>query len=169
MARDTANILTATATSNSSSQFPLYVTHAYNIAGQNYPVARISTHGESVDEAYDVFSHVSRRDDSGGLLSRNQSSTKFDVNNQPVAYTDGTAQLAALAGATSPSHVLAVNLAKCGPSEVYWGKGMNLSSSNLASYLNVNYSTLNAQTITIFSIFQMKIHIDALGNFTTEF
>jgi hypothetical protein len=65
--------------------------------------------------------------------------------------------------------VLAVNLAKCGPNEMYWGKGKNLSGSSLNTYLNVDYTTLNAQTITIFSVFQMKVHIDAQGGFTTEF
>ena len=169
MARDTANITTAAAVSNSASQFPLYTLHQYNIAGANYPTAGISTAGEGIDEAYDLYSHLSRRDDSAGLISRVQGATLVDANNVAVAYANGAAQLTALAASASPSQVLAVNLSKCGPNENYWGKGMNLSGSNLSNYLNVNYTTLNAQTITIFSIFQMKVHIDAQGNFSTEF
>ena len=168
MARDTANITTATAFSNSSSQFPLYDNHVFQIAGANYPIQPI-TGCEGIDEVYDLYAHLARRDDSAGLLSRTQSSTYVDVNYKPVAYTDAGAQLAALAASTSPSQVLAVNLSKCGPNENYWGKGLNLSGSNLNTYLTVNYTTLNAQTITIFSVFQMKVHIDQMGNMTTEF
>ena len=143
--------------------------HVYQIAGENFPTQPI-TGCEGIDEAYDLYAQLARRDDSAGLLSRIQASTLVDANNVPVAYTDGAAQLAALASATvSPSQVLAVNLAKCGPNEMYWGKGKNLSGSSLNTYLNVDYTTLNAQTITIFSVFQMKVHIDAQGGFTTEF
>lgn len=169
MARDTANITTATAISNSSSQFPLYKNHVYQIAGENFPTQPI-TGCEGIDEAYDLYAQLARRDDSAGLLSRVQASTFVNANNVPVAYADAATQLAELADpATSPSQVLAVNLSKCGPNEMYWGKGKNLSGSSLNTYLNVDYTTLNAQTITIFSVFQMKVHIDAQGGFTTEF
>ena len=88
MARDTANITTAAAISNSSSQFPLYSLHQYNIAGANYPTAGISTAGEGLDEAYDLYSHLSRRDDSAGLISRVQGATFVDANNVAVAYAN---------------------------------------------------------------------------------
>ena len=107
------------------------------------------------DEACDVYANLSRREDSGGLLSRTQAS-KGGTN-------DATS-------VTCASHVLGVNLAKCPISEVKtkWGAGMNLSNSNLTTYLEASYVP-GASTVTIFSIFQMKVHIDALGNMTTEF
>jgi peroxiredoxin Q/BCP len=49
-----------------------------------------------------------------------------------------------------------------------WGAGMNLSNSNLSTYLEASYKP-SASTVTIFSVFQMKVHIDAQGNFTTEY
>ena len=174
MARDTASITNAFAYSNSTSIFPLYKNHVYQIAGENFPTQPI-TGCEGIDEAYDLYAHLSRRDDSAGLLERVQASTLVDVNNEPTAYLDAsgnvsaTTQAAAFSSASSPSQVLAVNLTKCGPNEMYWGKGKNLSGNSLNTYLNVDYTTLNAQTITIFSIFQMKVHIDELGNMTTEY
>ena len=171
MARDTASITDAFSYSNSTSVFPLYKNHVYQIAGENFPTQPI-TGCEGIDEAYDLYAQLARRDDSAGLLERTQASTYVDANNEPVAYAAGVgagSQTAAFTAATSPSQVLAVNLAKCGPNEMYWGKGKNLSGSSLNTYLNVDYTTLNAQTITIFSVFQMKVHINAQGEFTTEF
>jgi hypothetical protein len=161
MARDTAAITLPAAYSNSTSLFPTLTNYVYQIAGENFPVQPITgSSQEGIDEAYDLYSQVSRRYDSGGLLSRTQSATQTPA--------DATAQTALFASATGPSHVLTVNLAKCGPNESYWGKGKNLSGSSLNTYLNVDYTPLNAQTVTIFSIFQQKVHIDAMGNMSNE-
>ena len=46
---------------------------------------------------------------------------------------------------------------------------MNMSGNNLSTYLQVQYLPWVAQTINIYSVFQMKLHIDALGNMSTEF
>jgi hypothetical protein len=160
IARDTATIVKADSFSNSNSLFPDVKRFEYNIAGMSYPIAGISTISEAIDETYDVYSHLSRRHDSGGLISRVQSTT--------VVASTGD-QTAAMDSQTGASQVLSINLSKCGPNENYWGKGMNLSGSNLTNYLQVQYTAWNAQTINIYSIFQMKLHIDAMGNFTTEF
>lgn len=161
IARDTAAITLPAAYSNSTSLFPTLQNHVYQIAGENYPVQPMTGEScEGIDEAYDLYSHVSRRHDSGGLLARTQASTLTPAN--------AGAQTGYFASATGNSHVLAVNLAKCGPNENYWGKGKNLSGSSLNTYLNVDYTPLNAQTVTIFSIFQQKVHIDAMGNMSNE-
>lgn len=168
IARDTTNITTTNAYSNSNSTFPTVGIPApifqYNIAGMSYPVAGFNTKAEAIDEAYDLYSQLSRRLNSGGLLSRTQAGGGF-----ATAITDAASQLAATAAATGPSQVLAINLSKCGPNESYWGKGMNMSGNNLSTYLQVQYAPWQAQTINIYSVFQMKLHIDALGNMTTEF
>ena len=161
IARDTAAITLPAAYSNSTSIFPTLNNHVYQIAGENYPVQPMTGDScEGIDEAYDLYAQVSRRHDSGGLLSRTQTTTATPTN--------AAAQTAYYASATGPSHVLAVNLAKCGPNESYWGKGKNLSGSSLNTYLNVDYTPLNPQTVTIFSIFQQKVHIDAMGNMSNE-
>ena len=161
IARDTAAITLPAAYSNSTSIFPTLNNHVYQIAGENYPVQPMTGEScEGIDEAYDLYAQVSRRHDSGGLLARTQAST--------LTPADAAAQTAIFASATGNSHVLAVNLSKCGPNEVYWGKGKNLSGSSLNTYLNVDYTPINAQTVTIFSIFQQKVHIDAMGNMSNE-
>ena len=160
IARDTAAITQANAFKNANSLFPSVSRFEYNIAGMSYPIAGISTISEATDETYDIYSQLSRRHDSGGLISRVQST---------FAATDSGTQTAAMVSQTGPSQVLSINLSKCGPNEDYWGKGMNLSGSNLTNYLQVQYIPYNAQTINIYSIFQMKLHIDALGNMSTEF
>jgi len=165
IARDTTNISDQTVYSNSNSLFFDYKNHVYNIAGQNYPVSTIATKAEAIDEAYDLYSHLSRRYNSGGLVSRAQGGG----TTTGTAITTEATQLAASSNATGPSQVLAVNLSKCGPNENYWGKGMNMSQNNLSTYLQCQYSTFTPQTINIYSVFQMKLHIDALGNMTTEF
>ena len=111
-----------------------------------------------------MYSQLSRRQNSGGLLSRTQAGGSFAT---PI--TDAGSQLTATAASTGPSQVLAINLSKCGPNENYWGKGMNMSGNNLSTYLQVQYLPWVAQTINIYSVYQMKLHIDALGNMTTEF
>lgn len=161
IARDTAAITLPAAYSNSTSLFPTLNNHVYQIAGENYPVQPMTGDScEGIDEAYDLYSQISRRYDSGGLLARTQAATRTPAN--------AGDQTTLFATATGPSHVLAVNLAKCGPNESYWGKGKNLSGSSLNTYLNVDYTPLNAQTVTIFSIFQQKVHIDAMGNMSNE-
>lgn len=168
VARDTTNITATNAFSNSNSTFPTVGIPApiyqYNIAGMSYPVASIATKSEAIDEAYDLYSQLSRRQNSGGLLSRTQAGGGFigDI-------TSANTQLAATASPTGPAQVLAINLSKCGPNENFWGKGMNMSGNNLSTYLQVQYTPWQAQTINIYSIFQMKLHIDALGNMSTEF
>jgi len=159
--RDVATITKADSFSNSNSLFPVFTRFEYNIAGMSYPVAGINTISEATDETYDVYSQLSRRHDSGGLISRTQATAVLAV--------DAATQTAAMDSQLGPSQVLSINLSKCGPNEDYWGKGMNLSGSNLTNYLQVQYTPFNAQTINIYSIFQMKLHIDALGNFSTEF
>lgn len=169
IARDTTNNTKTGAFSNSNSSFPTAVgvaapIYQYNIAGMSYPISSISTKAEAIDEAYDLYSQLSRRHDSGGLLSRTQAGGSF-----VTAITSDTTQLAANSAPTGPAQVLAINLSKCGPNENYWGKGMNMSGNNLSTYLQVQYAPYQAQTINIYSIFQMKLHIDALGNMSTEF
>ena len=153
ISRNSIDTVAPTLYSNSSSLFLAYSRHLYSIGGMQYPVSGIATDSEAIDEAYDIYSHLSRRHNSGGLLARTQASS---------AGADD-------APASSGSQVLAVNLSKCGPNEVYWGKGMNLSGTNLSNYLQVTYTPAKIQTLNIYSVFQMKLHIDAMGNFTTEF
>ena len=169
IARDTANITATDAYSNSNSTFPTASgvsapIFQYNIAGMSYPVAGFTTKAEAIDEAYDLYSQLSRRLNSGGLVSRLQAGGGFAT---PI--TTALTQTAATVASTGPSQVLAINLSKCGPNENYWGKGMNMSNNNLSTYLQVQYLPWVAQTINIYSVFQMKLHIDALGNMTTEF
>jgi hypothetical protein len=166
IARDTAQITATDAFSNSNSIFPYVTRFEYNIAGMAYPVAGITTLSEQVDETYDLYSQLSRRHDSGGLISRPQVTTLIAQDTEANAIA---AQTAAYTSAIGPSQVLSINLSKCGPNEDYWGKGMNLSGSNLTNYLQVQYKPANLQTINIYSVFQMKLHIDAQGGFTTEF
>ena len=161
MCRTTASLSDLTCYTNSSSVFPPKTAttnniHAYVISGQKYPISGINTDSELLDEAYDVYANLSRRKDSCGLISRIQGSKNGS--------TDFTTSI-------SGSNVMAVNLAKCPISEVKekWGAGLNLSNNNLSTYLEVTFSPTVASTITIFSIFQMKVHIDAQGNFTTEY
>jgi len=154
--RLTSSLLTGTVYKNSSSSFAGWVNHHYNIAGQMYPMAGISAIGEAVDEAFDTMKHLSRRKEStvtGGLINRLQAAPGLTYAST----------------ATGTSGILCVNLSKCGAEEDVWGKGLNLSGSNLSNYLNVQYSPANAQTVNIYSIFQMKVHIDKMGGFSTEF
>jgi len=151
--RATADLLDGTKFKNSSSSFEVYQNHNYNIAGQMYPMAGVSTIGEAIDESLDTMQHLSRRKDTAGLLSRTQASP-FETY---------------AATAAGQSGILCVNLSKCSADEDVWGKGLNLSGSNLSNYLQVAYTPAAASTITIFSIFQMKVHIDKMGNFTTEY
>ena len=160
MSRPTITLVDLASYTNSFSLFPsndvtTTISYAYVISGQKYPTSGINTDSELFDEVCDLYSNLARRSDSCGLLSRTQSSRLGDP----------TTTVASCA-----SHVLAVNLAKCPISEVKtkWGAGMNLSNSNLSTYLEASYKPA-ASTVTIFSVFQMKVHIDAQGNFTTEY
>jgi hypothetical protein len=152
--RTSANLNNKTKTKNSSSGFDSWQNHHYNIAGQMYPMAGISTEGEAIDEAYDTMQHLSKTK-GGGVLSKIQADTTS-------AYDD-------TASGTGPAVILAVNLSKCGADEHVWGKGLNLSGSNLSNYLYVQYSPSADSTVNIYSIFQMKVHIDKMGGFSTEF
>jgi hypothetical protein len=137
---------------NSSSSFAGYTNHNYNIAGQMYPMAGINTIGEAIDESFDTMSHLGK--EKGGLLSRLQANPALTYDSTNV----GT------------SGILCVNLSKCPADEQVWGKGLNLSSSNLSNYLQVAYSPATGpQTINIYSIFQMKLHIDKMGNMSVEY
>jgi hypothetical protein len=156
MSRTTADITTIGKYKNSSSAFPVYISHAYQIAGINYPVSMIGTDGEALDEVYDLYSHLSRRKEAAGLINRAQGGGSAIAASVDIGAVGG------------PSNVLAVNLAKCGPQENYWGKGMNISG-NLSNSLVVSYTPPANTTVTIFSVFQMKVHIDKMGNFSTEF
>jgi hypothetical protein len=110
--RKTADLLSVNAFKNSSSSFAGYVNHNYNIAGQMYPMAGISTIGECTDESFDTLKHLSRyKNTNGGLINRLQSNPK-------TAYDSG---------AEGTSGIVAVNLSKCDADENVWGKGMNLS------------------------------------------
>ena len=154
ISRTSSDLLSVTALKNSSSSFAGYVNHSYNIAGQMYPMAGISTVGECTDESFDTLKHLSRyKNTNGGLINRLQSNPKTTYASGP----EGT------------SGIVAVNLSKCDADEHVWGKGLNLSGSNLSNYLNVSYTPAAASTINIYSIFQMKVHIDKMGGFSTEF
>lgn len=154
--RLTSSLLTGNVLKNSSSAFAAWANHHYNIAGQMYPMAGISAVGDAIDEAFDTMKHLSRRKEAtvtGGLINRLQANPK-------TAYDSG---------GTGTSGILCVNLSKCGADENVWGKGLNLSGSNLSNYLYVQYTPAAAQTVNIYSIFQMKVHIDKMGGFSTEF
>ena len=151
--RVSADLTDSTVYKNSTSSFAGWKNHNYNIAGQMYPMAGISTIGEAVDEAYDTMQHLSKTKGLGGLMSRVQANPALTYDNTD----DGT------------SGILCVNLSKCGADEHVWGKGLNLSGSNLSNYLQVQYGPQAASTINIYSIFQMKFHIDKMGGFSTEF
>ena len=151
--RVSADLTDSTVYKNSTSSFASWKNHNYNIAGQMYPMAGISTIGEAVDEAYDTMQHLSKTKGLGGLMSRVQANPALTYDNTD----DGT------------SGILCVNLSKCGADEHVWGKGLNLSGSNLSNYLQVQYGPQAASTINIYSIFQMKVHIDKMGGFSTEF
>ena len=151
--RVSADLTDSTVYKNSTSSFAGWKNHNYNIAGQMYPMAGISTIGEAVDEAYDTMQHLSKTKGLGGLMSRVQANPALTYDNTD----DGT------------SGILCVNLSKCGADEHVWGKGLNLSGSNLSNYLQVQYGPQAASTINIYSIFQMKVHIDKMGGFSTEF
>ena len=155
VSRRTGDLLDKTKYKNSSSSFASWNNHNYNIAGQMYPMAGVSTIGEAVDEAYDTMQHLSKNyNNNGGLLSRAQA-------DPGLTYA---------AGASGTAGIVAVNLSKCGPDEHVWGKGMNLSGSNLSNYLNVQYTPVtDPHTVNIYSIFQMKVHIEKMGGFSTEF
>jgi len=156
ISRLTSSLLTKTVFKNSSSSFAGWTNHHYNIAGQMYPMAGINTVGECIDESFDTMKHLSRRKEpttTGGLINRLQA-------NPFLTYDSG---------ATGTSGIVCVNLSKCGAEENVWGKGLNLSGSNLSNYLNVQYAPAAAQTVNIYSIFQMKVHIDKMGGFSTEF
>ena len=154
VARATADVADGTKYKNSASGFDVYKNHNYNIAGMMYPMAGISSESEAIDESYDTLQHLSRKGNkTGGVLGRTQSS--------PVTAYDGTA--------AGSSGILCVNLSKCSADEHVWGKGLNLSGSNLSNFLQVQYTPADAQTVNIYSIFQMKVHIDKMGGFSTEF
>lgn len=152
--RLSTDLTSSTAFKNSTSSFEGWKNHNYNIAGQMYPMAGVSTIGEAVDEAYDTMQHLSISKGMGALLSRGQA-------NPALVYASGNA---------GPSGIVCVNLSKCGADEHVWGKGLNLSGSNLSNYLQVQYGPQTAgHTVNIYSIFQMKVHIDKMGGFSTEF
>jgi hypothetical protein len=154
VSRKTNELLSSTVYKNSSSNFPSWTNHNYNIAGQMYPMAGVSTIGEAIDEAYDTMQHLSKTKGLGGVISRTQAvlSTAYDADEN------------------GNSGIVAVNLSKCSADENVWGKGINLSGSNLSNYLNVTYTPVTDPcTVTIYSIFQMKVHIDKMGGFSTEF
>jgi len=151
--RSTADLTNKAAFKNSSSSFNNWKNHHYNIAGQMYPMAGVSTLGEAADESYDTMQHLSKSKGYGGLLSIIQSEVD-------LAYSSAT---------TGTGGILCVNLSKCGADEHVWGKGLNLSGSNLSNYLYVQYAPEEASTVNIYSIFQMKVHIDKMGGFSTEF
>jgi hypothetical protein len=154
VSRKTNELLSSTIYKNSSSNFPSWKNHSYNIAGQMYPMAGVSSIGEAIDEAYDTMQHLSKTKSLGGVISRVQ----CDPSETYDSDSDGNAG------------IVAVNLSKCSADEHVWGKGINLSGSNLSNYLNVTYTPLTDPcTVTIYSIFQMKVHIDKLGGFSTEF
>jgi hypothetical protein len=154
--RTTSELLTGTVYKNSSSSFAGWKNHNYNIAGQMYPMSGVATIGEAIDESFDTMKHLSRRKEStvtGGLINRTQ--------------TDPSLTYASTSAGTSG--IVCVNLSKCGAEENVWGKGLNLSGSNLTNFLNIQYTPAAVSTINIYSIFQMKVHIDKMGGFSTEF
>lgn len=154
--RTTADLTSKTVYKNSSSSFAGWTTHNYNIAGQMYPMAGVGTVGEAIDEAYDTMKHLSRRKEStvtGGLINRKQANPSIDYASTSVG----------------SSGILCVNLSKCGAEENVWGKGLNLSGSNLSNYLYTLFTPAAVSTVNIYSIFQMKVHIDKMGGFSTEF
>lgn len=151
--RTSADLTDSTSYKNSTSSFLNWKNHNYNIAGQMYPMAGISTIGEAIDEAYDTMQHLSKTKGLGGVMSRTQANPALTYDNTD----DGS------------SGILCVNLSKCGADEHVWGKGLNLSGSNLSNFLQVQYGPADPSTVNIYSIFQMKVHIDKMGGFSTEF
>jgi hypothetical protein len=151
--RKTADLTDSTVYKNSTSSFTALQNYNYNIAGQMYPMAGISSIGAAIDETYDTMQHLSKSKGLGGVMSKVQADPALTYDNT----NDGT------------SGIICVNLSKCETDEHVWGKGLNLSGSNLSNFLQVQFTPAAASTVNIYSIFQMKVHIDKMGGFSTEF
>ena len=153
VSRATADITDYTKYSTSSSCFASYVNHCAVINGTNYPSAQISTLSEAAEESYKVANifkkQTSKGYQQGGLINRAQ-------------------LIAAEGGAAGSSLCLAVNLSKTGADETMFGAGLDLSSSNSPNVFQVSYTPANASTVTVYVLSQALLHINGLGQFSTE-
>jgi len=147
--RTTADINTLTSYKNGNSGWTSWLRHNFNINGAQYPVNPIDNAASVIDENYDLFKNISRSGSKYGLLGIKQGYPAITFAN----------------GATGPSSVLSVNLAKC-PTDM-WGAGMNLSG-NPAINLQVDYTPGANSTVHIYALRQQKVHINAMGEFSVE-
>jgi len=153
VSRATADITDYTKYSTSSSCFASYVNHCAVINGTQYPTAQISTLSEAAEESYKVANIYKKQtpkgSQQGGIINRGQ-----------MIAAEGTAAGASLC--------LSVNLSKTGADESMFGSGLDLSTSNSPNVFQVSYTPANASTVTVWVLSQSLLHINGMGQFSTE-
>lgn len=155
--RKTGDINLATAYSTSSSTFPTYVNHSMIINGMNFPSAQINTLGELSEESLKVANDWRKQCpdnwQQGGLINR-------------VTLTDGGS--GGEATSTGATCCLAVNLSKQNYDDTMFGAGYDLSTSNSPNVFQVSYTPAAASTLNVYVIAQALLHVNGLGQFSTE-
>lgn len=155
--RATADINLGTAHGSSASTFINYVNHCMVINGMNYPSAQINTLGELHEESSKVANDYRKQcptnRQQGGLINRLQ------ITN------GGSGGEASATGATC---CLAVNLSKDNYDDTMFGAGIDLSTSNSPNVFQVSYSPAAASTINVYVLAQALLHINGMGQFSTE-
>lgn len=153
--RTTAAVTSLTLYSSSSSNFPTFVNHCMIINGSNFPSAQINTlgelHEETVKVANDYRKQCPDNWQQGGLINR-----------LGLASADGNQDAS---GATC---CLAVNLCKDNYDDTKFGTGYDLSTSNSPNLFQVSYTTGADSTITVWVLAQALLHINGMGQFSTE-
>ena len=153
VSRATADITDYTKYSTSSSCFASYVNHCAVINGTQYPTAQISTLSEAAEESFKVANIYKKQtpkgSQQGGIINRGQ-----------MIAAEGTAAGASLC--------LSVNLSKTGADESMFGSGLDLSTSNSPNVFQVSYTPANASTVTVWVLSQSLLHINGMGQFSTE-
>lgn len=152
--RTTAGVTLLTANSSSSSNFPTFVNHCMIINGSNFPSAQINTlgelHEESVKVANDYRKQCPNNWQQGGLINR-------------LGLTGDASETA-----NSATCCLAVNLCKDNYDDTKFGTGYDLSTSNSPNLFQVSYTTAADSTITVWVLSQALLHINGMGQFSTE-
>lgn len=153
VSRKTADIVDYSKFSTSSSSFATYANHCAVINGAQYPTAQISTIAEAAEEGYKVANNWKKQTpkgyQQGGIINR--------------------AQMIAAEGTIDGSSLcLAVNLAKTGADETMFGAGLDLSTSNSPNVFQVSYTPVSASTVTVYVLAQALLHINGMGQMSTE-
>jgi hypothetical protein len=155
--RKTGDINLATAYSSSSSTFPTFVNHCMVINGMNFPSAQINTLGELAEESVKVANDYRKQCpdnwQQGGLVNR-------------VTLTDGGS--GGEGTATGATCCLAVNLSKQNYDDTMFGAGYDLSTSNSPNVFQVSYTPAAASTLNVYVLAQALLHINGMGQFSTE-